>query len=141
MLRTEYDVDLHEISKKKRQVIEKVPVHVAIFVYQRSKLIFFQFVIDLFNCLEEYAFTICYCDTDSILLALTEDSLDDLVKPGKEQEWSQLKTKWFATETARSQKTPGLLKVEFETSTGRFIGLRKVSSSFNSEKSIDNFMM
>ena len=126
MLRTEYPVSLHEVSKKKRQVIEKVPVHIALYVYQTSKLIFFRFVVDLFDCLVENSYKICYCDTDSILLALVANCLDDLVKPGKEAEWATLKTKWFATETARSQKTPGLLKEEFSTDTGRFIGLRVV---------------
>ena len=74
--------------------------------------------------MEEYKFKICYCDTDSILLALTEESLDDLVKDGKANEWSAVKKKWFADESPRSQKTPGLLKTEFETTTGRYIALR-----------------
>ena len=123
-LQSEYEVNLHEISKKKKRILDDVPTHIALFIYQTSKLIFFEFVIDLFNCLEEYRFKICYCDTDSIMLALVEDSLDDLVKPGKEAEWNQIKSKWFADSSPRSQKTPGLLKEEFTTTTGSFVGLR-----------------
>ena len=124
-LESEYQINVHEIQKRKRSITETVPVHIGLFVYQTSKLIFFEFVIDLFHCLREKSFKICYCDTDSLLLALTEKNFDDLVKPSMTGEWMAVKKKWFADSSVRSQKKPGLLKYEFESNSGLYIGLRK----------------
>ena len=63
-------------------------------------------------------------DTDSLLFCLTEPTFDDIVKPGMKSSWLKIKTKWFADETPAQQKEPGLLKEEFSTTTGLFVGLR-----------------
>lgn len=64
-------------------------------------------------------------DTDSLLLSLTADSIDDLVLPDKKDEWiTKVKKIWFADSTPRGQKTPGFLKEEFSSSDGKYIGLR-----------------
>ena len=56
---------------------------------------------------------------------MTESSLDDLVKDDQKTRWeTEIKPKWFADETPKGQKTPGLLKEEFSSTDGRYIGLR-----------------
>ena len=65
----------------------------------------------------------CYCDTDSFLIAMTEETLDLCVKDELKEEWEILKPKWFAGETMASQKEPGLLKEEAGISRGWFLAL------------------
>ena len=64
-------------------------------------------------------------DTDSILISICGDNLADVVKPEKRSDWeTKIVPKWFANESPRSQKEPGLLKSEFSSSTGAYCGLR-----------------
>ena len=64
-------------------------------------------------------------DTDSIMIAMTADKIEQLVKPGLEDDWKNLIVpKWFADDTPTGQKTPGFLKEEFTSNNGRYIGLR-----------------
>ena len=66
----------------------------------------------------------CYCDTDSFLIAMTEDSIDDCVKDDMKERWmNQIKPKWFAGSSMASQKEPGLLKEEAGISRGWFLAL------------------
>ena len=48
-------------------------------------------------------------DTDSCTLALTKDSIDDLVLPERRKEWfDRIRPQWFADENSDySQKCPG----------------------------------
>jgi hypothetical protein len=66
-----------------------------------------------------------YSDTDSIMIGMTRDSLDELVKPEMQQDWNdRVKHIWFADDSPAGQKTPGFLKVEFTSTRGKYIGLR-----------------
>ena len=59
------------------------------------------------------------------MIAMTADKIEELVKPGLEDEWqSVIMPKWFADDSPAGQKTPGFLKEEFTTNQGRYIGLR-----------------
>ena len=52
------------------------------------------------------------------------NSIDELVLPALLEEWViEIKPRWFADESARSQKTPGLLKSEFSIDSGQFVAL------------------
>ena len=51
-------------------------------------------------------------DTDSFYLAMSGDSLDDIVRPGMRQEYEADKKNWLATDKF-SGRTPGLFKPEF----------------------------
>ena len=62
-------------------------------------------------------------DTDSILIALSREDIEELVKPEKRHLWPAVKEKWFADETPLKQKTPGYLKEEFKSVDGIFVGL------------------
>lgn len=56
---------------------------------------------------------------------MSAECIEDLVHEDKKLKWhSEVKSKWFATNSPRSQKTPGYLKEEFSSSTGKYIGLR-----------------
>lgn len=59
-LQSEYPVDIHLVSKRKRKENDRVPVHLSCFIYQRSKLWFFKFVLVLFDYLKPYHFKLCY---------------------------------------------------------------------------------
>jgi hypothetical protein len=68
------------------------------------------------------SYKFCYCDTDSFMLALTRDNIDDCVRADLCDEWfKEIKPKWFATDDRRSQKEPGLLKEEERITRGWFI--------------------
>jgi hypothetical protein len=68
------------------------------------------------------SYKFCYCDTDSFMLALTRDEIDDCIKEDLRQEWfTTIKPKWFATADRRSQKEPGLLKEEDRITRGWFL--------------------
>ena len=60
VLMSEYSTNIHEVSKKKRNITDTIPVHISLFVYQQSKLKIFEFLIDLFDHLIPYEFEICY---------------------------------------------------------------------------------
>ena len=64
VLMSEYSTEIHEVSKKKRNITDTIPVHISLFVYQLSKLKIFEFLIDLFDHLIPYEFEICYMGQD-----------------------------------------------------------------------------
>jgi len=116
---------LHEASFKRKQIIEDLAIHVQISVYQNSKLLMYKFLDVLKKFMEPGTVKFCYCDTDSLMLALTRDSLLECVKPELIQEWNSLiLPKWFVDEDSiASQKEPGLLKEEARLTKGMFIAL------------------
>ena len=57
-------------------------------------------------------FELCYMDTDSFYLAMSGDSLDEIVKPKMKQTYEADKKNWLATDKF-SKRTPGLFKPEF----------------------------
>ena len=56
-------------------------------------------------------------------MALSKDTLEEIVKPELQEEWATVKPQWFADDTPEMQKTPGYLKEEFSSDDGVFIGL------------------
>ena len=56
-------------------------------------------------------------DTDSFYLAMSGDSLDEIVRPEMEQVYEADKKKWLATDKF-SERTPGLFKPEFVGTRG-----------------------
>ena len=62
-------------------------------------------------------FELCYMDTDSFYLALSGESLRDVVKPELLEEYDKEVGKWLATDKF-SERTPGLFKPEFVGTRG-----------------------
>ena len=60
---------------------------------------------------------LCYMDTDSFYLVMSDDSLDDIVKPKMKQAYEADKKNWLATDKFR-ERTPGLFKPEFVGARG-----------------------
>ena len=74
------------------------------------------------------SYKFCYADTDSFMLALTRDQIDECVRPELVQRWKdEILPKWFVKsegtrdEITASEKEPGLLKVEARITSGWFI--------------------
>ena len=74
-----------------------------------------------YDFLEKYFsrqdFELCYMDTDSFYLAISGDSLDDIVKPEMEQAHETDKKNWLTTDKF-SERTPGLFKPKFVGTRG-----------------------
>ena len=78
--------------------------------------------------MEPGSYRLCYADTDSFALTLCNDHIDECVRPALRDEYfATVKPKWFATECdktptcndcKRSQKKPGLLKIEAKITSG-----------------------
>jgi len=95
---------------------------------KNSKLLFHQFLDVLEEFMTPGSYKFCYADTDSFMLALTRDQIDECVRPELRQRWnSTILPKWFVKsegsrdEITASEKEPGLLKVEARITSGWFI--------------------
>ena len=62
-------------------------------------------------------FELCYIDTDSFCLAMSGESLDEIVKPEMKQAYEADKKNWLATDKF-SERTPGLFKAAFVDTRG-----------------------
>ena len=108
----------YEIKKSKRTVMINRPYQYGIAVYQLAKLRMLEFYYDF---LDKYFsrkdFELCYMDTDSFYLAMSGDSLNDIVKPEMKQTYEADKKNWLVTDEF-SKRTPGLFKLEFVGTSG-----------------------
>ena len=64
---SEYPVDLYELSKCKNSIKDKVPLHVAVFILQLSKLHMIRFLDFLYEYLKDGSFKLLYMDTGEFL--------------------------------------------------------------------------
>ena len=69
------------------------------------------------NYFSRQDFELCYMDTDSFYLAISGDSLDDIVRPEMKQAYEADKKNYLATEKF-SERTPCLFKPEFVDTRG-----------------------
>ena len=87
-------------------------------VYQLAKLRMLEFY---YGFLDKYFsrqdFELRYVDTDSFYLAISGDSLDEIVTPEMRQAYQADKKKWLATDKFRA-RTPVLFKSEFVGTRG-----------------------
>ena len=90
----------------------KRPYQCGIAVYQLAKLRMLEFYYDFLDkYFSRQDFELCYMDTDSFYLAMSGDSLDEIVRPEIKQEYEAEKKNWLATDKF-SERTPGLFKPE-----------------------------
>lgn len=109
---------VYEIKERKRQVVIDRPYQCGIAVYQLAKLRMLEFYYDFLDkYIDRRDFELCYMDTDSMYMALSGDSLDDLVKPELREEYEREKAKWLVTDEY-SKRTGGLFKLEFQGTRG-----------------------
>ena len=103
----------YEIRERKRQIQIKRPYQCGIAVYQLAKLRMLEFYYDFLDkYVDRCDFELMYMDTDSFYLAISGESLDDVIKPELRAEYEAEKSKWLATDKY-SERTPGLFKIEF----------------------------
>ena len=96
----------------------KTPYQCGIVVYQLTKLQMLEFYDDFlgrYSCRKD--FELCYRDTDSFYIAMSGDSLDEIVKPEMKQAYEANKKNWLATDKI-SKRTLNLFKPEFVGTRG-----------------------
>ena len=138
------DEDLFLVRMRHKKILCTEPTHVGVWVLQASKLRNMIAVRTMETYLNPRKFTLCYADTDSLFMCLTELHIDDCVKPEYKDKWlrdvrpqlfvneycdkhkenfiqTKLKNdKWNMTEECckkenkRQSREPGLLKLEAE---------------------------
>ena len=96
----------------------KRPYQFGIAVYQLAKLRMLEFYYDFLDkYFSRQDFELCYMDTDSFYLAMSGDSLNEIVRPEMKQAHEADKKNWLATDKF-SDRTPGLFKSEFVNTRG-----------------------
>ena len=124
---TELNDRIYEVEKKKKTVVLDLPLQIGVAVYNYAKLLIIQFWRFLNKYLMKSKYELCQMDTDSLYFAISEDSIDECVKPELKEEWVDAKKKWFPstdtterdfnghiiTEVEYTNRTPGLFKLEF----------------------------
>ena len=96
----------------------KRPYQCGIAVYQLVKLRMLEFYYDFLDkYFSRQDFELCYMDTDWFYLAMSGDSLDEIVRPEMKQAYEADKKNWLATDKF-SERTPGLFKPEFVGTRG-----------------------
>ena len=115
--------DLHEGFEFHFQKIsfkQNLPIQVGFAVYQLAKLKMLEFYYDFIDYyVDRSDFQYCMMDTDSAYLAISSDSLDDVVKPEWRQEFQRNKHLWVGRDDTEEnvlydKRTPGLFKLEYE---------------------------
>ena len=108
----------YEIKEFKRTVMIKRTCQCGIAVYQLAKLRMLEFYYDFLDkYFSRQDFELCYMDTDSFYLVMSDDSLDEIVRPEMKQAYEADKKNWLATDKF-SERTPGLFKPEFVGTRG-----------------------
>ena len=119
---------IYEVEKTRRKVRLDTPIQIGIAVYSYAKLLLINFWEFLNKYLIKEKYELLYCDTDSLYLALSEENIDDCIKPDLLGAWQR--EKWeFLSSTDKTEiefdgqkipfnqfdkRTPGKFKPEFE---------------------------
>ncbi|XP_078681083.1 uncharacterized protein LOC144916013 [Branchiostoma floridae x Branchiostoma belcheri] len=113
------DEDFFEIESAKRTIKFDLPLQIGFFVYQYAKLRMLEFYYDfMLEFVDVSDFQYCEMDTDSAYIALSANSLGDVIKPHMRERYNREKSDWFPrTDTlenaAYDKRTPGLFKEEW----------------------------
>jgi hypothetical protein len=96
-----------------------LPMQIGCFVYQYSKFRMLQFYYDFVDVFVDHRdFQYCAMDTDSACMALSAETLEEVIKPDLGQVYDIEKKNWFPRndtpeQAAYDKKTPGLFKEEY----------------------------
>ena len=124
----ELNESMFEVEKGKKKVVLDLPTQIGIAVFSHAKLRMIE-VWDFINTfLDNNLYQLMEMDTDSLYIAFARDTIDECVKPEKQQEWMSEKWKWFSSEDSEEKvdfegnmisraqfdmRTPGKFKPEF----------------------------
>ena len=120
-----------EIKEFKWRVMIKWPYQCGFAVYQLAKLRMLEFYFDFLGkyfsrqdlCYMDIVLhgqELCYMDTDSFYVAISGDSLDEIVRFEMKHPYEADKKKCIATGKF-SERTPGLFKAEFVDTRGMWL--------------------
>ena len=100
------DDDTYEVQSSKKKIKLDLPLQVGFFVYQYAKLRMLQFYYDFLDkYVDRSDFEYCEMDSDSAYIAISGESLEDLVKPEMMHEFENDKCNWFPrTDTVEHAK-------------------------------------
>jgi len=113
---------LYLASVQKNKFTPNLPVDIGFKVLAMAKLHMLNFFHELRKYLCDNKYEFCYSDTDSLYFSISEETIDDCVKPEMKNEWmNEKRHELFVTNTGNDQFTPLLMKLEAEGS--KFIGL------------------
>ena len=73
-------------------------------MYSYAKILLLEFWEFLDKYLVKEKYELLYCDTDSIYLAISEEMMDECIKPGLREQWMEEKNKFLSS----SEETPVL---------------------------------
>ena len=104
------DEKTFELEMSKKTIRLDLTMHIGCFVYQYSKFRMLQFYYDF---VDRRDFQYCAMDTDSAYIALSADTLEDVIKPNLRQVYDI--ENWFPrtanpVHAAYDKRTPGLFK-------------------------------
>ena len=103
---------------KKKKITFDLPLQIAFFVYQYAKLRMLQFYYDfMLKFIDKSDFEYCEMDTDSAYMAISANTIDDIIKPDMKAKFETEKHLWFPrTDTeehaAYDKRKAGLLHCE-----------------------------
>ena len=108
----------YEIKEFKRTVMIKRPYQCGIAVYLLAKLRMLEFYYDFLDkYFSRQDLELCYMDADSFYLAMSGNSLDEILRPEMKEAFKADKKNWLTTDKF-SERTPGLFKREFVDTRG-----------------------
>ncbi len=107
--------------------------HVSGAILGLSKVIFYDHILHFLRTLDPSKAELAYLDTDSIILALSEDELDQCVERDLREEYEERRGSTFVDESSQLHQT-GKLKVEMVASSGELVSERSFLSSFFFQK-------
>ena len=97
------------------------PYQCGIAVYQPAKLQMLEFYYDFLDSyFSRQDFELCYMDTNSFYLAMSGESLDEIVRPEMKQTYEADKKNWLAIDKF-SKRSPDLFKPEFVGTRGVWV--------------------
>jgi hypothetical protein len=129
---TEIGDEYYEVESFKSKINLDLPTQIGFFILQLAKMRMLQFYYDFMDkFVERCNFEYCQMDTDSAYIALSGESLDDIIKPNMKKEYFvglkglckddlvECDIQWFPRKCCQrhsrfDKRTPGLFKVEFE---------------------------
>ena len=113
------DEKTFELEMSKKTIRLDLPMQIGCFVYQYSKFRMLQFYYDFVDVfVDRRDFQYCAMDTDSAYIALSADTLEEVIKLDLRQLYDIEKKKWFLRtdipeHAAYDKRTPGLFKEEY----------------------------
>ena len=102
---TPIDAEIMEVEMGRRSVNWNLPLQIGFFVYQYAKMKMLQFYYD---CLLKYFdtsdFELCEMDTDSFYIAISGNSLEDIIKPNKKRDFFKNFHRWFPAQACKTHR-------------------------------------